>query len=469
MANSLIDFGIVQPEASGSFLRGFQGAQALAQQQAAQQQQNQLAALQLRAAQRGEEEALAEREAYKGASTLGDVQQRLMQAGLGKQSIALQKQIQDQRAAQIQQAKAAHDFVQSQLSGVIANPTRQAAEAAISRAESLGADVSQERERLKNTPDSDIAKWAFIESGNASKALEQSIIQLPGGGTAVEPKYAIPGAQARTDLKYVPGTPAEVNTMPYVPGTPAERMPLGVSGQTPPTRSSGVNALALPAPGIGAMAQGAIPTQTGGRYFPPAMTPQQQAAEARAQRQLQLQEQAANPEFQQQMAAAKQAGALAAKSSVEAQKTLPGAISKAEESLRLIDELVGKPGGKPHPGFETAVGMGLPLRFIPGTNAADFQARFDQVKGASFLAAFESLKGGGSITEKEGQKATSAINRMSLAQSEKEFITAARDLQNILQSGIKDAKRRLQNAAPSASAPSPASPAAGGAKFLGFE
>lgn len=199
------------------------------------------------------------------------------------------------------------------------------------------------------------------------------------------------------------------------------------------------------------------------------MSPQQQAAEARAQRQLQLAEQTANPEFQQQMAAAKQAGALAAKSSVEAQKTLPGAISKAEESLRLIDELVGKPGGKPHPGFETAVGMGLPLRFIPGTNAADFQARFDQVKGASFLAAFESLKGGGSITEKEGQKATSAINRMSLAQSEQEFVTAARDLQNILKNGIKDAKKRLQNAAPSASAPSLSSPAAGGAKFLGFE
>ena len=105
MANSLIDFGVVQPESAGSFLRGFQQSQALAQQQASQQQQNQLAALQLRAAQRGEEEALAEREAYKGAATLGDVQQRLMQAGLGKQSIALQKQVQEQRLAQIKQAE----------------------------------------------------------------------------------------------------------------------------------------------------------------------------------------------------------------------------------------------------------------------------------------------------------------------------------------------------------------------------
>lgn len=352
MANSLIDFGVVQPEASGAFLRGFQGAQTLAQQQAAQQQQNQLAALQLRAAQRGEEEALAEREAYKGASTLGDVQQRLMQAGLGKQSIALQKQVQEQRANTLKIATDTNKFIQDQLRGVIALGTRESANQALARAEAMGLDVSLERAQLEQIPDSEIKRWAFTQSEGAAKALEQAIIQLPGGGTAIEPKYAIPGAQARTDLRYVPGTPAEVSTMPYVPGTPAERMPLGVPGQTPPTRAAGMNALALPAPGIGPMAQGAIPTQTGGRYFPPAMTPQQQAAEARAQRQLQLAEQAATPEFEQRMAAAKTTGAEQAKSAVAKQQivrqidlTIPE-LENATKKGGLIDQSTGSGIGR---------------------------------------------------------------------------------------------------------------------------
>lgn len=268
----MADYSKFEFDPESSFVGQFQKAQDRNRLLAQQQRQNALADIQLRAAQRGEEQALAEQEAYKGAANLGEVQQRLMQAGLGKQSIALQKQMQEQRAAQIKQATDAHDFVQKQLSGVIATPTRQAAEAAIARAEAMGADVSQERERLKNTPDSDIAKWAFIESGNARQALEQSIIQLPGGGTAVEPKYAIPGAQA----------PA----MPSAAPMAAPAMPAGIPGQTMPTRAAGVNALALPAPGVGPMAQGAVPTPTGGRYYAPAMTPQQQAAEARAQQQL---------------------------------------------------------------------------------------------------------------------------------------------------------------------------------------
>lgn len=170
--------------------------------------------------------------------------------------------------------------------------------------------------------------------------------------------------------------------------------------------------------------------------------------------------QAADPAFQQRMAQAKAAGEAIAKSEAAAQQLLPRVISRAEDGLRLIDELVGKqevrdrsgkvvqPSTKPHPGFETAVGATwLPgSRFVPGTSAADFQTRFDQIKGASFLEAFESLKGGGAITEKEGAKGTDAINRMSLAQSESEFVTAARDLQDVIRKGVANAQRRAAGA-----------------------
>jgi hypothetical protein len=161
----------------------------------------------------------------------------------------------------------------------------------------------------------------------------------------------------------------------------------------------------------------------------------------------------ADPAFQQRMGAARATGEAIAKGDVAATQALPKVISRAEEGVRLIDELVGKrdsktgqllKGEKPHPGFSTTVGATLlpGSRFIPGTDAASFMSRFDQIKGASFLEAFESLKGGGAITEKEGSKATDAINRMSIATDEKEFVRAALDLQDVIRKGVTNAQAK---------------------------
>jgi hypothetical protein len=186
----------------------------------------------------------------------------------------------------------------------------------------------------------------------------------------------------------------------------------------------------------------------------------------------------ADPAFQQRMGAARATGEALAKGDVAAVQALPKIIGRAEEGVRLIDELIGKrdskgrliEGSKPHPGFENAVGATwLPgARFVPGTDAAGFMSRFDQIKGASFLEAFESLKGGGAITEKEGQKGTDAINRMSTSTDEKEFIRAALDLQDVIRKGVANAQSRAARAGGAAPA-APAAPAAGGVKFLGFE
>ena len=142
----------------------------------------------------------------------------------------------------------------------------------------------------------------------------------------------------------------------------------------------------------------------------------------------------------------------------------PNAISDATQALGLIDQMIGtkpyidKATGRrvqekePHPGFSGAVGFGIGQRYVPGTNAASFQALFDQVQGGAFLQAFETLRGGGAITEKEGAKATAAKNRMSLAQDEKSFIAAAREYQDVLREGIKRAQARLQGGAPTGGA-----------------
>jgi len=172
------------------------------------------------------------------------------------------------------------------------------------------------------------------------------------------------------------------------------------------------------------------------------------------------QRQKSDPEFQRRMAAAKAEGEATAKGDVAARQALPKIIDRADEGIRLIDELVGRAevrdsSGRvvqaataPHPGFKNAVGTTwLPgLRFVPGTDEADFMERFDQIKSSAFLEAFENLKGGGSITEKEGEKGTAAINRMAIAQSEKEFVAAARDFQDVIRKGAERARARVSNA-----------------------
>lgn len=167
-----------------------------------------------------------------------------------------------------------------------------------------------------------------------------------------------------------------------------------------------------------------------------------------------------DPAFQQAMASARATGEAIAKNDVAAKQALPKIISDAQLALDVVDQMVGKQevrdkNGKviqaataPHPGFQDAVGATyLPgARFVPGTQAASFQALQNQVEGTAFLSAFEALKGGGAISEKEGEKATAARMRMTLAQNEGEYIKAAREFQEIVRTGVANAQRKAGGA-----------------------
>ena len=99
--------------------------------------------------------------------------------------------------------------------------------------------------------------------------------------------------------------------------------------------------------------------------------------------------------------------------------------------------------GSAAPGFKDVVGVGIPgLRFIPGTPAADFDALHQQVMGTAFLDAFENLKGGGPISDREGQAATSARTRLGRNISEREYIKAATELRDAMQSALDRSDRR---------------------------
>jgi len=176
---------------------------------------------------------------------------------------------------------------------------------------------------------------------------------------------------------------------------------------------------------------------------------------AQRNRQLSISEQNAarenDPDFQARMAQAKASGQAAGKDAATAARVLPNAIARSEELVGLLDQMIGKrdaegkleKGQAPYQGFKDAVGFGFGTRFIPGTPAANFDALFKQTQGGAFLEAFETLKGGGAISEKEGEKATAARTRMSLAQSEDEFVKAAQDYIRVLKNGVATAKNKL--------------------------
>ena len=154
-----------------------------------------------------------------------------------------------------------------------------------------------------------------------------------------------------------------------------------------------------------------------------------------------------------------------------AKEALPGAVEAAELTLAQLEEMVGSKNLgverdpskmiPEHPGFQSAVGGTLyPLAgYFSGTDTSDFNKRLEQVKGGAFLKAYETLKGTGQITEKEGEKATAAITRMDTAQSEKEFILAAKEFKSIIESAVERAKTKMRGSTP---APAAANAAAGG-------
>ena len=167
--------------------------------------------------------------------------------------------------------------------------------------------------------------------------------------------------------------------------------------------------------------------------------------------------QAGNLPLQESLAAARERGTLTTKNEVAAKAILPKVIADAEVGLAAIDGMIGSAqvdkksgkvtfaqgGAEMHPGFGQSVGVGVPgLKYVHGTAEADFDALYKQVMGGAFLDAYESLRGANAITDIEGAKGTAAKTRLSTAQSEVEFVRAARELQSIMRKGVERARAK---------------------------
>lgn len=131
----------------------------------------------------------------------------------------------------------------------------------------------------------------------------------------------------------------------------------------------------------------------------------------------------------------------------KAQQNLPRALDQADYLTEQLDALL------THPGKKYAVGGTSILPILPGTDAASFKARLEQVNGEQFLQAFESLKGGGQITEIEGKKATDAIARMQTAQKEEDFDEAVKEFKEIVLEASKRARAAAGSGADNSATP----------------
>jgi hypothetical protein len=114
---------------------------------------------------------------------------------------------------------------------------------------------------------------------------------------------------------------------------------------------------------------------------------------------------------------------------IDAPKRLEN-ITKALGELKAIKE---------HPSREATTGWqaNLGLHNWSGTPQQGFKSRVEQATAGAFLEGAQALKGLGQMTEIEGSKATAAINRMNIAQSDAEFMSAVKDYEDALISAQK--------------------------------
>lgn len=207
-----LNFNALIPQGPRSVAEGFNLGQEQRNQMLQQQQARQLGDIQLQNALREQQTAAAEQEAYKGAADLEDARKRLMSAGLGKQSAALQKQIDEQRTAKLTQAKTQVDLIKSTANQIFTNP-QNAVQILTSFNQRTGIDISDDLAQLQQlggNPEA-VKQWAAGHVIEADKMLPKfQEFSTPGGGKQLGTVNPMTGAFTATTTMAPQMTPGEL-------------------------------------------------------------------------------------------------------------------------------------------------------------------------------------------------------------------------------------------------------------------
>lgn len=126
------------------------------------------------------------------------------------------------------------------------------------------------------------------------------------------------------------------------------------------------------------------------------------------------------------------------------QAAAQGAVDTFSTALDSLGELENSPG------LSKAVGVRSAFPTIPGSDAANFEARLDTFKAQTFLPMVSSLKGMGALSDAEGKKLSDAVGALSPKMSEKAFRDSIGKIRGQLESKLGTVKKQFDYQDPAA-------------------
>lgn len=119
------------------------------------------------------------------------------------------------------------------------------------------------------------------------------------------------------------------------------------------------------------------------------------------------------------------------------QAAAQGAVDTFSTALDSLSEI------EHSPGLKKAVGFNSAFPTVPGTDAANFEARLDTFKAQTFLPMVASLKGMGALSDAEGKKLSDAVGALSPKMSEDAFRSSIGKIRTQLESKLGTVKRQF--------------------------
>ncbi|EIA5681941.1 phage DNA ejection protein [Escherichia coli] len=119
------------------------------------------------------------------------------------------------------------------------------------------------------------------------------------------------------------------------------------------------------------------------------------------------------------------------------QAAAQGAVDTFSTALDSLNEI------EQSPGLSKAVGIRSAFPTVPGSDAANFEARLDTFKAQTFLPMVQSLKGMGALSDAEGKKLSDAVGALSPKMSEKAFRDSIGKIRNQLESKLNTVKKQF--------------------------
>lgn len=128
------------------------------------------------------------------------------------------------------------------------------------------------------------------------------------------------------------------------------------------------------------------------------------------------------------------------------QAAAQGAVDTFSTALDSLGEI------EKSPGLSKAVGVRSAFPTVPGSDAANFEARLDTFKAQTFLPMVASLKGMGALSDAEGKKLSDAVGALSPKMSEDAFRSSIGKIRTQLESKLWTVKKQFDYQEPVAPA-----------------